>query len=222
MASEIVTAFFLGMLATAAPCVLPLYPGFLAYLSSSSSDKKIKVQYLGFLVFLGVLTMMIILGVIISLLSVAVGNVISIVTPIADIVIIIIGILLLMNRNIFASLPKMKNPVMKNPYVNAYSYGLLYGPVALPCSGPFLVSIFAISITTADFFSSMLLFFIFGLGFGIPLFLISIIAKTKQRWLVETVTKNQETINRIAGIVLIAVGLYDLYVNLPFILIYVQ
>ncbi|MBI2578850.1 MAG: cytochrome c biogenesis protein CcdA [Candidatus Aenigmarchaeota archaeon] len=219
MASEIITAFFLGMLATAAPCVLPLYPGFLAYLSASGGG-KVKVQYLGFLVFLGVLTMMIVLGLIISLLSVAVGSVISIITPLADIIIILIGILLLMNKNIFASLPKTKNPLMKNPYANAYSYGLLYGPVALPCSGPFLVSIFAISFTAADFFSGLLLFFVFGLGFGVPLFLISLVAKARQQWLIETVTKHQEKMNRIAGSILILVGAYDLYINWQFLTVY--
>jgi cytochrome c-type biogenesis protein len=111
---------------------------------------------------------------------------------------------------------------MKNSYANAYFYGLLYGPVALPCSGPFLVSIFAISFTVADMLGKLFLFFIFGLGFGLPLFALSLLARAKQQWLIEVVAKNQERINRFAGIILVIVGLYDLYVNWEFLAIYLQ
>lgn len=37
---EIVTAFWVGLLAANSPCVLPLYPGFLAYLSGTSGTGR--------------------------------------------------------------------------------------------------------------------------------------------------------------------------------------
>ena len=219
---QFVTSFVLGIFATGAPCILPLYPGFLAYLSGGSKgfQKNVKTHYLGFFVFLGVLTTMILLGLIIASLSVAVGQVVSIVTPLVDVIIVALGILLLMNKNIFANIPKIKIPLMRNPYANSYAYGLLYGPVALPCTGPFLVSIFALSVSAGSFLNSLLLFFIFGLGFGIPLFLLSLLARAKSQWLINKFVQNQKIINRIAGIILIAVGLYDFFINYEFIMLY--
>lgn len=219
---DIALSFFLGILATGAPCVLPLYPGFLAYLSSSPQafGKEVKVQALGVLVFLGVLTVMIALGLIIATLAVSVGAVVSFITPAADFVIIALGILLLIGKNPFMHFPKISARVAGNPYTNAYIYGLLYGPIAFPCAGPFLVAILAISLSAAEFFSSLGLFVVFGFGFGVPLFALSLLARAKQQAFVSWFTRYQRKIEMIAGSVLIAIALYDLSVNLPFILTY--
>jgi cytochrome c-type biogenesis protein len=220
---EFVTTFLLGIGAPiVSPCLLPLYPGFLAYLSgrSKASDKKTNVKILGVLVFLGVITMMLFLGFVIAALSISVGKALSIITPLAYIVIIILGVLLLFNKNIFESIPKIRMPGISNPYVNAYVYGLLYGPIALPCSGPVAVSIFALSFGVADVASKILLFFVFGLGFGLPLILLSILSGSKQSWLMSKFTKNYKLINRVAGILLIVIGIYEIYINFDTILLF--
>jgi cytochrome c-type biogenesis protein len=53
---EAVTAFSVGLLASFSPCVLPLYPGFLAYLSGGqwATDSR-RRYFLGFFVLAGVL-----------------------------------------------------------------------------------------------------------------------------------------------------------------------
>src|SRR5512144_1244451 len=68
----ILTSLSLGLLATTSPCVLPLYPGFLAYLSGGQEGLQNKAgrYFLGFFVLAGVLTMMLVLGGIIALLSI--------------------------------------------------------------------------------------------------------------------------------------------------------
>ena len=103
----IFTSLSLGLLATTSPCVLPLYPGFLAYISGGQEGLQGKVgrYLLGFFVLAGVLTMMLALGSIIALLSVSVGRVLSVIIPIADLIIILLGILLLLNINPFKTLP---------------------------------------------------------------------------------------------------------------------
>ena len=67
----------LGLLATTNPCVLPLYPGFLAYISGGQEKlENSKGRYfLGFFVLAGVLTMMLALGALIASLSVSIGRV---------------------------------------------------------------------------------------------------------------------------------------------------
>ena len=152
----ILTSLSLGLLASTSPCILPLYPGYLAYLSGThETGGGKKRHFLGFFVLGGVLTMMLLLGLLIALLSVSVGFALSIIVPLADFLIITLGILLLLDINPFKILPQIQVPALKNPYFNAFIYGLLYGPIALPCSGPLVVGIFAISLTAGEALSKL-------------------------------------------------------------------
>ena len=121
--------------------------------------------------------------------------------------------LLLLNINPFKKLPQIQVPLLSNPYVNAYLYGLLYGPIALPCSGPLVVGIFAFSFTAEEFVSKLLVFLFFGLGFGTPLFILSFLSGGSQRWITRTFAEHGRLINAIAGIILIGVAVYDLWLN---------
>jgi cytochrome c-type biogenesis protein len=211
----IFTSFTLGLLATTSPCVLPLYPGFLAYLSGGAQNKLSPRgrYFLGVFVLLGVLTMMLALGLIIALLSVSVGEALSVTIPLADAILILFGILLLLNINPFKGLPQLQVPVLSHPYVNAFIYGLFYGPIALPCSGPLVVSIFAISLTVGEAFSKLGIFFWFGLGFGMPLLALSLLSGAWQRQLTRLFATHARVINRIGGVILVGVGVYDLIQN---------
>jgi len=76
MDNLIITPLLLGLLVTTSPCVLPLYPGYLAYLSGQNELGGGKYRYfLGFFVLAGVLSMMLALGALIALLSVSIGGV---------------------------------------------------------------------------------------------------------------------------------------------------
>lgn len=211
----ILTSLSLGLLATTSPCVLPLYPGFLAYLSGGQQGLEGKPgrYLLGFFVLAGVLTMMLALGGIIALLSISVGQALSVVIPIADLIIILFGVLLLANINPFKSLPQVRVPVLSHPFVNAFVYGLLYGPIALPCSGPLVVSIFALSLTAAEAISKLTIFFWFGMGFGIPLLVLSFFSGAAQRWITRQFALRARLINVVSGLLLLGVGIYDLVLN---------
>jgi cytochrome c-type biogenesis protein len=211
----ILTSLSLGLLATTSPCVLPLYPGFLAYISGGQAGLQHKASryFLGFFVLAGVLTMMLALGGLIALLSVSIGSALAVVIPSADAVIILFGVLLLLDINPFKSLPQVQVPVLAHPFVNAFLYGLLYGPIALPCSGPLVVSIFALSLTAAEALSKLTIFFWFGMGFGLPLLLLSFLSGAAQRWLTRQFALRARLINMLSGLLLVSVGVYDLYLN---------
>lgn len=215
MMETILTSLSLGLLATTSPCVLPLYPGFLAYLSVGQEKLQNKsARYLlGFFVLAGVLTMMLALGAFIALLSISIGQALAFVIPIADLIIILFGVLLLLNINPFKKLPQIQVPLLSHPFANAFIYGLLYGPIALPCSGPLVVSIFALSLTVADALGKLNVFLWFGLGFGIPLLLLSFFSGAAQRWVTRQFAIRARLINVISGLLLLGIGLYDLIVN---------
>jgi cytochrome c-type biogenesis protein len=112
--------------------------------------------------------------------------------------------------------------VLSHPFVNAFIYGLLYGPIALPCSGPLVVSIFALSLTVAEAFSKLNIFFWFGIGFGIPLLLLSLLSGAAQRWITRQFAMRARLINIVSGVLLLGVGVYDLNVNWPLLQVYVN
>jgi cytochrome c-type biogenesis protein len=210
-----ITSFFFGLFATTSPCVLPLYPGFLAYLSGQTETKSgTRARYfLGFFVLIGVLTMMIALGGLIALLSIPISHTLAVIIPLADVLILLLGVLLLLDRNPFRSLPQVQVPILRSPIINAYLYGLLYGPITLPCSGPFIVSIFVLSFTAGEAFNKLWIFLSFGLGFGVPLLILSLLSGAMQHQLTTLFARHSRIINIIGGLLLIGVAIYDLVQN---------
>ena len=220
----LLSSFSIGLLATASPCVLPLYPGYLAYLAGGLKEASGgKYRYLlGFAVLAGVLSMMLILGALIAALSVSVGQALSIAVPLADGLLVILGILLLAGKNPFARLPQIRVPALSHPLLNAYVYGFLYGPIALPCSGPFVVSIFALSITPTELLQKLTVFLGFGLGFGLPLLVLSLLSGAAQRSITGFFTRHTRWVNLVGGTLLIGLGIYDFVVNWPLIAAYLS
>jgi cytochrome c-type biogenesis protein len=179
------------------------------------------VRWLGFAVLGGVLTSMLALGAIISALQIAVGEALVVVSPLADLVVIGLGAALFFGANPFARLPVLSvGSSVGSPSLSAYVYGLLYGPIALPCSGPLLIGIFTLSLSVGSLAEKLVFFLLFGLGFGVPLFLIALAAQGWQATLLRLFARHYAVFSRLAGIVLVAAGAWDLSVNLPFVLLY--
>lgn len=206
------TSLLLGLLTTTSPCLLPLYPGFLAYVSRQN-DLGRQRYLLGLFVLAGVMTMMLALGALIAALAIPVGRLLVYLVPLADLLILFLGLLLLLNYNPFQTLPTMRLPAWRHPYGRAYAYGLLYGPIALPCSGPMVVSIFALSFTVGEAFTQLWAFLWFGVGLGVPLFLLSLLSTALQRPLTSLVTRHHRLVNRLGGLLLVGVALYDIRQN---------
>jgi cytochrome c-type biogenesis protein len=202
--------------------VLPLYPGFLAYLAARSEDGagSRAARWLGLVVLAGVLTTMLVLGALMAALAVSTSSVLRIVTPLADVVVIALGGVLLLGRDPFAKLPILGPTRLGGGMVrSAYVYGLLYGPIALPCAAPLLVAMFGLSLSFDSFIGALAFFMAFGLGFGMPLLAISLLAYSKQVSLVRFFATHRAVVSRVAGAVLVVVGLTDLANNLPLILL---
>ena len=212
MNNIVITSLLLGLLTTTSPCILPLYPGFLAYLSGQNEMGRPR-YFLGLFVLAGVLTMMLALGGIIALLAIPVGSALVYLLPLADFLILILGILLLLDRNPFKTLPQIQVPALRHPFMNAYAYGLLYGPIALPCSGPMVVSIFALSFTVGEAFSQLWVFLLFGLGLGVPLLILSLLSGALQHRLTVFFARHSRVVNFIGGLLLVGVAIYDLNKN---------
>jgi len=204
--------FGFGLLSAASPCLLPLYPGFIAYLGANATAiaGRRATGLLGLLVLAGVLTTMIVVGIGLSILGVTTGRLLAYVTPLVDGLMIVLGILLLAGRNPFARMPGLQVPILANPFGQAYMYGLMLGPIALPCAGPFLISLLGISLGLTDAIGKIGTFLIFGLGFGLPLVVLSLLAAARGQVVVRWIVQRHRGIEIVAGFLLIAVAILDL------------
>lgn len=219
---ELAGAVVLGIGATITPCVLPLYPAFLAYLTGQTGaaddgHAAIPPVIAAALVWAGVVAGMVAIGALFAALSVSLSRFIGVVLPIADLLLIGLGILLLLGRNPFARLPQLAPTALGRggPAVGAFTYGFLFAPIALPCSGPFLVGIFAFSLTIGDVVDQLVFFLAFGIGFGLPLFVLGLLGQARGRDLARLLVRYERPLQIVIGLALVAVGLWDLSVNLP-------
>ncbi len=204
--------FGAGLLSAASPCLLPLYPGFIAYLGSNATafEGRRATGLLGLLVLAGVLSTMIVIGILLVAIAAPTSRLLAYATPLIDGLLITLGVLLLAGRNPFNRLPGVRVPIVSNPYTQAYVYGMLLGPLALPCAGPFLVSLLGISLGIADATGKIGTFLLFGLGFGLPLVLLSLLTSVRGREVVHWIVAHHRGVEIVSGALLIGIGLFDL------------
>lgn len=198
-------AFLLGVGTAASPCLLPLYPGFIAYLAGNGArvSSGRASALLGLAVVGGVLTAVIAVGIVVSLLAVPLSGLLEVLVPLTTVVLVGLGVLLLAGRNPFARLASVRVPVVQHPGAQAYVYGVLLGPVAIPCSGPFLIALLAISVGIADAGVRVATFIAFGLGFGLPLILLSLVGAARGQAFTRWVVARHDILLRVAGALLI-------------------
>lgn len=202
----------LGLASAASPCLLPLYPGFLAYLAANSASLEGRrgTGLLGLFVLAGVLTTMVLVAIVLVAVAVPTSRLLAYATPVIDGLLIVLGLLLVAGRNPFERLPGVSVPVVSSPFGRAYLYGVFLGPIALPCAGPFLVSLLGISLGVADAAGKIGTFLLFGLGFGLPLVVLSLLTGVRARSIVRWVIQRHRAIELGAGLLLIVVAVLDL------------
>jgi cytochrome c-type biogenesis protein len=215
--TDLLSSFVLGLLTPlTAVCVLPLYPGFLAYLTNQFDENdggsRKKYAMFGALITLGVILFMLSFGILFTtLLQVSLTNVIGIVSPIAFGILGVISLLLIFDVDMGRFIPKIKTKQAKNPVLNALLYGFFFGAIVIPCNPGFISAFLARALLFSDFFGSMLNFLLFGFGLGFPLLLFSLISVQWSQKIIGFLTMHKRRINLIAGVAMLGVSIYYLF-----------
>ncbi len=215
---ELAQAFLLGNAAILANvCMLPLYPGLIAFLAGSASSERARraTGWLGVLVLAGILSMMIAIGFVLYVVQQSFGALLSAALPLVYGAVIVLGLLMLAGRSPFARLSTAQAPVIRSPYAMAYVYGLLFAPMTLPCTGPVILGAFLTGAGDAGALLEGIVFFLFfGLGFGWPLLVLPLLAVPFQRRFVGFLTRHHLMMARLSGALLVAVGVFGFITEL--------
>lgn len=183
----IIIAFMAGMLSVASPCILPILPSFLGYItgvSLSDGYKSLQKKDVRNKLFLNTL----LFGVGFSLVFLFFGAVIGIIgetlllnrsmfQTIGGVIIVLFGLQLtgLIRLNFFMKEKKfeLSAKMKKMEYLRSFIAGTFFAFGWAPCYGPIIGAIFTLAATEANFGMAMLLFFFYSLGFLVPLFLLT-------------------------------------------------
>ncbi len=212
--AELGSAFVLGLLTPlTAACVLPLYPGFLSYLTGRVGDDAGRRTYAlaGAAVVGGVLTFMLLVGLLFTtVLQVSLTGVVNVVSPVAFALLGLVGIALLLDMDAEGVVPSVDPPSLGTPLRDADGFEFVFGAIVLPCNPGFIAAFFARSLLVADPVSNVVGFLFFGLGIGAPLLAFSLASLQWSQAVIGTLTRYRTAINRVSGAIMLAVAVYYL------------
>ena len=207
---ELLIAFGAGLISFLSPCVLPLIPGYVSFISGQSLQdilKSKKINILPLILFcFGFSTVFIILGASASFLGQTLLQNSEILRIIAGIIIIIFSLQLIGIINIpYLNFEKRFDARQSQNILFPYVIGLAFGFGWTPCIGPILGSILALASIEETLSRAILLLSFYSLGLAIPFVLSGYLI---QRFLLfsKNFKKNINIISKTGGVILLITG----------------
>ena len=208
---ELLIAFGAGLISFLSPCVLPLIPGYISFITGNSlnellESKKINIRPL-ILFTLGFSFVFIIFGAAASYLGQVLLQNSETLRIIAGLIIIIFSLQLIGFINInFLNFEKKIYTQKNNNIWFSFIIGMAFGFGWTPCIGPILGSILALASTEETVFKAIILLSFYSLGLAIPFILSGYLM---QRFLMfsKNFKKNINLVTKGGGVILLITGI---------------
>ena len=208
---ELFIAFGAGLISFLSPCVLPLIPGYISFISGASLNEllaKKKINLIPLILFtLGFSFVFIMFGAAASYLGQVLLQNSQTLRVIAGLVIIIFSFQLIGIVNIgFLNFEKKVYTKKNNNIWFPFIVGMAFGFGWTPCIGPILGSILALASTEETVFKAIILLSFYYLGLAIPFILSGYLM---QRFLMfsKNFRKNINLVSKIGGVILLITGI---------------
>jgi cytochrome c-type biogenesis protein len=211
----IVAAFVAGLLSFLSPCVLPLIPAYLSFMTGMTtvelSDQKrsrVSVMVPALLFVAGFTVVFVALGASASVLGQFLTEYRDLVEKIGGLLIIAFGVLMLGVIKVpwlYGEARTDMSASRKFGRAAAFVMGMSFAAGWTPCVGPILAAILGLAGSTGDVARGSLLLLSYSLGLGLPFLAVALVferATPLLRWL----NRHSLVINRVGGGFLILVG----------------
>ncbi len=212
----ILVAFVAGLLSFLSPCVLPLVPSYVSFITGlgveeleAGGEGVKRVTLLHSLLFVAGFTLIFLL---MGASATYIGQLLrlyqDVISRIGGVIIIVFGVLLLGIIPIKALSREKRYQFQRKPvgYVGTVAVGVAFGAGWVPCIGPILGAILTLAATRANMAEGVGLLFVYSLGLAIP-FVLSAIALTVFLAWFQKFRRYIRYVEWVAGILLIFVGL---------------
>lgn len=202
-------ALLAGLIAFASPCVLPLVPGYLAYVGGFAATQERKGRsrlVIGVLLFiLGFSVVFVSLNLVFATAGLVLIPWIDLITRIAGVFLIVMGLVFIGQ---FSFLQRQFKPEWRiaTGLGGAPLLGIVFGIGWTPCIGPTLGAVLSLSLGSGTPWRGVLLGIVYCLGLGIPFLLVAL----GLNWVTGSVAwlkRHIRVINVIGGSLLIIIGL---------------
>jgi cytochrome c-type biogenesis protein len=208
----------MGLISFASPCILPLIPSYVSYITGISYDelvsresrrKNINITLFHSLAFVaGFSLIFVLLGATASLAGTILSRHLDTIRIVGGILIIIMGVFVMDVINIPFLQREAKLHLKTRPagYIGTFIIGMIFGAGWTPCTGPFLGSVLTLAMTTETLGRGMTLLAFYSIGLGVP-FVLSAIAISVFLSSFEKLKKHFKAIKIASGVILIVMGL---------------
>lgn len=214
---DYLATFLEGIVTFVSPCLLPMLPLYLAYFAGDSNaavgegiseagrTRRVLVRALGFV--LGFTLVFIALGALAGTFGRFLTQYGSVLNVVCGIIVIVFGL----QYAGFIHIPflegtlKPQSEVRPETFFASMLFGIVFSIGWTPCVGVFLGSALAMAAVGASALKGILLLLCYSLGLAIP-FLISAVAIDKVAGAFTAIKKNYQIINRVCGLLLVAMG----------------
>jgi cytochrome c-type biogenesis protein len=211
---SIYMAFVAGLISFLSPCILPIVPGYISFLSGMSveeiegSGEKRLLLVNSILFITGFSVVFILLGASATMMGAFLTSKMSILTKIAGLVIILFGIfkLGLIRHLAFYREARFQLKNRKFGVFGAMLIGAAFAFGWTPCIGPILGSILAYAGTLGKVSQGVSLLLIYSMGLGVP-FLFVTFALNRFFRIFDQIKKHLRLIEFVSGIIMIILGL---------------
>jgi cytochrome c-type biogenesis protein len=212
MEVSFLVAFVGGLLTFLSPCVLPLLPIYLAYLSGASPGEQASASrhtLFNSLAFsLGFSTAFVLIGIVFySLISqFRMGDGFS---QVMGVILLIVGghtVGLYRIPFLMRDTRVQQKSMSKLTLGSSFLFGILFGAGWSPCIGPILAGILALSANTGDVTLAAILMLTFSVGLAIPFIGSAMLASHMGKWARKNARYTQY-VERGTGVLIIAIGL---------------
>ncbi|HXV27192.1 MAG TPA: cytochrome c biogenesis protein CcdA [Candidatus Paceibacterota bacterium] len=206
-------AFIAGIISFLSPCILPIVPGFLAYLAGTTvadASGQRRQVFLNALIFvLGFSAVFAVLGVVLNtVLSTVAYDARIWLSRVGGVLIIIFGLYLTK----LIRLPFLEREYkfrvagtgIRSRYVTSFLFGAAFAAGWTPCVGAVLGGILTLAVTQPG--SAFFLLMSYALGLGIPFLLVGLFAAGAQRFIARY-ARAMEYLTVVFGVVLIVLGI---------------
>jgi cytochrome c-type biogenesis protein len=218
---SLVVAFAGGVLSFVSPCVLPLVPGYLSFISGVtveelrgrtdapqlSAEARKQVLLAALLFVLGFSVVFVALGATASALGQFVNERLWLLEKIAGVVLILFGLHtmgLLRIRWLYAE-KRLQTEGRPTTLLGAFVVGLAFAFGWTPCIGPILAAILTLAATTDTVGRGIVLLIVYSLGLGVP-FLLTALAVNRFFAAYARVRRHFHALELVAGLLMIVVG----------------
>ena len=212
MILNLLVAFSAGFISFLSPCVLPLIPGYISYISGQALDKIIKdnksVLLKTIFFSIGFSIVFISFGITASFIGKLLINYSNQLRIIAGIIIILFSLQFigLINLKILNSETRVFTKNYNDNLIFPIIVGAAFGFGWTPCIGPVLGSILALAAIEENINKSILLLSFYSLGLAIP-FIISGLLIDKFLFFSKSFRKYIPTITKVGGAILLLTGI---------------